>query len=92
MKKPFRGDGLAFSEMLYGDDSTKLASSCLTNNCSPTIAAKSGRNMAAACRSIQGDNKVVQKVLEAFQEQYCPECQKRFKQSFWKEMERENAK
>lgn len=93
-RKPvFRGDGLAFSELLYGSKE-KLPTppnknNCI-KNCNPSIAAKDGRNMAQACRSVKGDPSTADKVLNSLNERYCSKCQILFKESFWQEMEGEN--
>lgn len=96
MKKPIQGNGLVFSELLYGNH-RNLTTPGPKNNCtaecqrtSPAISEKDGRNMAQACISQGGDSNTAQKIFDDLRGKYCDLCQAKFTRAFWDEMEREN--
>lgn len=52
MKKPSRGDGMAFGELLYGDNNSNLATSTLTSKIEPLCPGpnQAARSVIKLCR------------------------------------------
>ena len=95
MKKPLRGDGMAFSELLYGNEvDNNIGITSHKNNSKgtcpgPNIAQKDASNMAKASRNMNTDSNTSYRIFQQLKGKYCAECLIQFKKKFWSEMERE---
>lgn len=83
MKKPFRGDGMAFAELLYDNANTANVahstpnSKCTDRNCSgPLVAKRDGRNMSHAIPECDNENR--KQVINNLRSKLCEICAKIF--------------
>jgi len=88
MKKPLQGDGMAFSEMLYGNEADiNVASPSNKNNClrtcpGPKVALKDARNLAKASRDLNTVSNTSYQIFQHLKGKYCDKCSDKFKKTF----------
>jgi len=90
MKKPIRGNGLAFKNKPNSRERyipSKVANPPYNINCScGSRAIKDGRNIAYAMRLMKADNEVSRRIYQGCKHQFCKDCQNKFEESFNKNM------